>query len=257
MKQKKLGILLCLVLVLALTGCGKKKTKIESEETDYIGNLTENTLTLHPDGTLDQVICEELKDTDVAAGAEEYVKGEIDAYNAKMGVNKISLLQYSAEGTKGKAAIRYSDMESYRSFNLINVELQDFDKDKADALTQQMQPPTEEQDFSDDDLASVSDAELIEAGIDPEEFRSGKYKEEKESEEPEVVTATFTDASGTLVKSADVPADRMMLFIDEETTLVFDTGVVYYTNGHGTIQGSNKVKTDGKGTCIVIFVFNY
>ncbi len=253
--KRKWGFMIFLVLVLSLAGCGKKKKEIVQEETDYIGDITENTLTFHADGTIDQVICEDLRDTEEASGAEQFVRNEIDTYNGSVGVSKVSLLQYETEGTKGKAAIRYSDMESYRGFNLVNISLQDFDRAAVDQLAASQLPKEEQDEFTEADLASVSDAELAEAGIDPEEFRSGKYKETKE--EQEQITATFTDASGKLVESKDVTEGKMMVVTEEETILTFESGVVYYTNSHGKILDRDSVKADGKGPCVVIFVFNY
>ena len=265
MVKNALIYILSVLMIFSLVGCGKKQ---EEEEEEYvrpsvIGEINENTLKLSPNGTLLEISCEDFNgsaiDTD---GLEEYINSEIDEYNKKAGVNKISLVEFQEQDGVVKTAIQYSDVATYNSFNMMDLDINLYDADKAyDIMMEDMATSTDaNQIVMTATPTEINVEELAEAGYDLSEIEAmenGTYDEETASETD--AEATFTDASSLEdINAADITgASYMMLVTNEAYTYVVNGGNILYYDKHAELLDSTSVKTDGKGKSIIIYSFNY
>ena len=265
MVKNALIYILSVLMIISLVGCGKKQ---EEEVEEYvrpsvIGEINENTLKLSPNGTLLEISCEDFNgsaiDTD---GLEEYINSEIDEYNKKAGVNKISLVEFQEQDGVVKTAIQYSDVATYNSFNMMDLDINLYDADKAyDIMMEDMATTTDaNQIVMTATPTEINVEELAEAGYDLSEIEAmenGTYDEETASETD--AEATFTDASSLEdINAADITgASYMMLVTNEAYTYVVNGGNILYYDKHAELLDSTSVKTDGKGKSIIIYSFNY
>jgi hypothetical protein len=100
------------------TGCNKKKLFGE----DYIGDVNTNTMTVNEDGSILEIACQDFSGvTYDISGLEDTIKSEIEDYRTKNGETddnaSVELLQYENEDGFVRAAIRYSNLDSYNRFN--------------------------------------------------------------------------------------------------------------------------------------------
>lgn len=253
------------LMILSLVGCGKKE---EEEEEEYvrasvIGEINENTVKLSPNGTLLEISCEDFAGSDIdTASLEEYINSEIDEYNKNAGVSKISLVEFQEEDGVVKTAIQYSDVYTYNSFNMMELDINLYDPDKAyDIMMEDMATATDaNQIVMTSSPTEINVEELAEAGYDLSEIEAmenGTYEEETASTTD--AQATFTDATSLNdINAEDITgASYMMLVTNEAYTYVVNGGNILYYDKHAELIDSTSVKTDGKGKSIIVYSFNY
>ena len=257
--------ILSILMLISLVGCGKKQ---EEEEEEYvrasvIGDINENTVKLSPNGTLLEISCENFSGSEVdTAGLEEYINSEIEEYNKNAGVSKISLVEFQEEDGVVKTAIQYSDVATYNSFNMMNLDINLYDADKAyDIMMEDMATTTDaNQIVMTASPTEINVEELAEAGYDLSEIEAmenGTYDEETASETD--AEATFTDATSLNdINAADISgASYMMLVTNEAYTYTVNGGNILYYDKHAELIDATSVRTDGKGKSIIVYSFNY
>ncbi len=247
---RTLTILMVWVMVLTFSSCGKKEevtTESIPVETDYIGTTSRNTIRIDASGGVLEIAVEDY--TGIEYKIEEikaYIQGEVDAYNRKLGVNKINFRQIMNEGNVVKTAISYTDLETYSDFNRMSVKLQNYNAATADRIMAEEAEKTRVEKVTTEH--EISAAELAEAGYDPSELTT----EQVEEAATEKVVASFTDENGGTVISDKIDANgNMMLITDEKLTFELASGKFLYTNEHAALM-DGAVRTDGSGTAIIV-----
>lgn len=274
--KKKEGLKKVLVLSMAVSlmlgsvvGCGKKveETNEKIPEVNYVGSATSNTLTLYPDGSLMEVACEDYSDANfLYQDLQNYIDTEINSYNQKEGVSKISLLQYQDAFGLIKTAIKYSDFDTYVSFNNMEMKLTAYDVNQADEIAKEEAEKRLQISSSTDTTSNVkheiSAEELAEAGYSLEQIQAAEEgsaaAELSEGISVEDTVATFTDVdTQKVVKSSEISTDgNMMLIVDEKMDIRLESGKILYTNEHASVEGG-VATTDGSGTAIIVFYVTY
>ncbi len=263
--RKAFIIILSALMLISLVGCGKKKEEDEEEyvRASVIGDIDEDTLKLSPNGTLLEISCEDFSNSDIdVSGLEAYINSEIDSYNEKAGVSKISLVEYQEQDGVVKTAIQFSDIATYNSFNMMKLDINLFDAKVAeDVIKKDMATETDAtQIVMTASPTEINVEELAEAGYDLSEIEAmenGTYDDETASETD--ADATFTDAvSLDEIKVKDVSgASYMMLITDEASVYTINGGNILYYSKHAEQINSSTVRTDGTGKTVIIYNFNY
>lgn len=257
---RRTGIfVLCALMCLMLSGCGKKKPQ-EEEERNYIGNVTQDTITIFGDGSIQEIACDDYSNVSFDySELEQYIKDSIDEYDQNNGQDKITFLQYSNLDGVVRTAIRYSDIDVYNDFNKTAYRISDYDAAACDSVAQkavEAELDAVPEEDTEQDISSMSAEELAEAGLSPEDIQQ---EEAVETITQEAVLATFTDASGGgEVNSAQVGENAtggtlQMIFVDSEIYLSIPDADILYVNGHASLQDAHNAHTDGKGTAIIIY----
>ena len=255
--KKRSRFLICtLLMVTLLSACGRqeevKTTEAAAEirEKEYIGETARNTIRLSPDGNVLEISVEDY--TSVIYDEEDlkkFIQSEIDSYNEKLGVNKISFREMKLEGNVVKLAISYSDLETYAAFNRMSVKLSKYDPSTADRIAAEEAAKNKVEERKTEEVV-ISDAELAEAGYSPEELEQQKTEEEEASEAP--VKAVFTGPSGNTVGADDIPSgENLMLVTDERIAVELENGQIQYVNTHATFQDGAAL-TEGEGTAVIV-----
>ena len=252
---KRILIGLLMTSMLMLPSCGKKEEATTSEpETiapkEYIGKTGRNTIRISPDGNVLEISIEDY--TSVNTNVEElkeYINTQIDEYNQKTGVNRVSFRELKQEGNVMKVAISYSDLETYADFNRMSISLSSYSSEKADEVAR-AEAERVKADERSTEAPDISQAELLEAGYEPGELP--ELQEASEQEEVKEIHEEFTDPSGKKIVSDQVPAgENMMLKTDERIAVELESGQILYTNHHAEIQDGTAL-TDGEGTAVIV-----
>lgn len=230
--KKYIYLIISITLLLTFSSCGKKEDeKPEYVRPDVFEGYNDSTLIFNADGSITEIAMQDYNGSDVdTTGLKSYVESEINEANKKLGSESISMTDYFDDSGVIKAAIHYTDINSYNYFNKTAYEMSGFDPDKCDLVV-----PIEE---------------IIDASVTDSTFGEP---------ETEVVEATFTDASDKSVKtSSEISKSYMMLILDDKVDVKFDDGkVLYYNSGVQNISGENTVKCSGERKAVIVFEFNY
>lgn len=114
MKRRLLitGIMLSAVL---LSGC-----------TGGVDSITTNTMTIHKDGSIEDVSVEDFSDGDYEMTAlEQFITDEVNDYNTEYGEDSIVIKSLQTENSLAKVQLTYEDMEDYNAFNHTEYRLQE------------------------------------------------------------------------------------------------------------------------------------
>ena len=239
-------LVLLLLLVLALSACGKEEEPEVIPEQDHIGGVKTNTLRISASGALTEIAVEDYSGTQYQlADIEKFVRSEIDSYNKEKGVEKISFLQIRDDNGIVKTAIAYNDITAYNEFNHVDLKLTAYNSKTADSIAAE----EAEQHAVTEEKKELSEAELAEAGYDAS---SMDQQEIEDLVEDKAVTATLADEKGNKVASDAIDAnEKMMLITTEKLNVVLEDGKVLYTNDHAVVDGT-AAQTDGEGKAIVV-----
>lgn len=230
--KKYFYLIVSITLLLAFTSCGKKgDDKPEYVRPDIFEGYDDSTLILKADGSITEIAMQDYNGSDVdTTGLKSYVESEIKNANSKLGSENIAMTDYFDDSGVIKAAIHYTDINSYNYFNGSDYEMSGFDPEKCDIAVP---------------IDGIFDASVTDA-------TSGDA-------ETEIVEATFTDASDKSVKrSSEISRSYMMLILDDKVDVTFEDGkVLYYNSKVSKGKGDNNVKCSGEGKAVIVFEFNY
>ena len=250
---KKVFIGLLLVTLMILPSCGKKEEATTTEpdvisKKEYIGTTGRNTIRISPDGNVLEISIEDYSSVNYKEDElKKYIETEVNDYNQKIGVNKVSFRELKTEGNVVKVALSYSDLDTYAAFNGMDISLTAYSAEKADRVARE-EAEQNKADEKNTETPAISQAELLEAGYEPGELP----KPEEPTEAEKVVKEEFTDASGVKVTSDKVPAGgNMMLKTSERIAVELENGQILYTNHHATIQDGTAM-TDGEETAVIV-----
>ncbi len=266
MKKMITAVLTALALLTALVGCGKKDNEYNITNKDYFSDYDTDTIIMDENGDILEISIDDYSDvTFDYSGLSDYIKNEVKAYNDKAGAEKISFVQFDNNDGIVKSAIIYNDFDSYNDFNNMNVTFSLYNEEYCNEIANEefvklnaasMSDETEETD------EEVSDAELAEAGLTRAEYDDLKREQDKEKEDgkvPEVITATFTDAStNDVVDSSSITDESIMMFtVPGAIDIKLDGGEFLYYNKHAVLDSSGTISTDGEGVAIIVFKMNF
>ncbi len=267
MKCKKLCvILITLILLVSAAGCGKKN-EYSAVKDDYISSYDKNTIIMNTSGDILEISVDDYNGVSFDySQLVDYIKSEVEAYNKKVGGEKISFLQYGEKDGIVKSALLYNDFDSYNEFNNMNVTFSLYNAEYCDSIANEEFAKTHaavavSTDISDED-EEISDDQLAEAGLTRDEYEKRKAEQQQEQAEgkaPDVVTATFTDASSKeTVDSSEITDGSIMMFtVPNAIDIKLDGGKFLYYNNHAVLSEDGVMSTDGEGTAIVVFKMNY
>ena len=238
--KKYLYLIISIILIISITSCGKKEKEQAPEyvRPDVFEGYDESTIVFKADGSILEIAMQDYNQSDVDySGLKSYVESEIKATNSKLGSENISMTDYFDDSGIIKAAIHYTDLNSYNAFNCSAYEMAAYDPDKVNIRVPSIDAPPAS--LTDAEGASVSDA-LIDEYTD-------------------VYEATFTDAKdGSVKRSSEISKSYMMLTVDDKVDVSFEDGKVLYYNSYATKgKKDNTVKCSGEGKAIIVFEFNY
>ena len=261
--KRYISMLLIAMMVILLAGCGKKVEEEEVERVSIIGDITENTLIFSSNGTVLEISCQDYSQDQIdVSGLEDYIQTEIDDYNNNLGINKISLQEYIEDDGFVRTAIRYSDVDAYNEFNMLDMNVSMYRAESADEIARA-------------DMASITNAivtvepteineeELAGTGYDLEdieEMETGTYDASSASDaEEELDEATFTDASTMdTVKSDEINNDSYMMFIsDKPMNYKIDGGSILYFNKNAELIDASTVRVTGESKAVVVYNYNF
>ena len=253
--ERKVFLAILLAGLMLLPSCGKKEevtTSAEPEtvsEKEHIGSTGRNTIRISPDGSVLEISVEDYSSVDFKPDElQEYIDSEVNSYNERIGVNKVSFRELKTEGNVVKVALSYSDLENYAAFNRMDISMTSYSAEKADQVAKAEAEQNKADERATEAPAAISQAELLEAGYEP-----GELPEQEElTEEEKEIKEEFTDADGAKVTSDKVPAGgNMMLKTSERLAVELEGGQILYTNHHATIQDGTAI-TDGDGTAVIV-----
>ncbi|WP_310604663.1 hypothetical protein [Anaerosporobacter sp.] len=111
-------ILVGILLLVAMTGCGKNKVSITAED------VTTNTIVIKKDSTIQSSIVEAFdKEYYSQDELEVFIKEEINDYNKKNGENEIEMHSIHVADQKASVVFNYNDIDDYSTFNGIDAKL--------------------------------------------------------------------------------------------------------------------------------------
>ena len=265
---KYICLVLIMTLIMGLTACGKKKDDGPVEKISVIGDVNETTLKLNANGSVIEIACEDFAHTEAAIDTstlEDFIKSEIDKYNAEAGGNKITFLEYQNEDNFVRTAIQYIDIDTYNSFNLMELAMSEFNKDAADKIVKDEQASLTDaaksidmEEMSEEEKAELEE-ELAGAGYNLEDIESGLLDETASEGDAEELVATFTDAStGSVVKSDEITdSSYMMIITDEPMNYYINGGKIVYYNKNCELVNETTVKVSGEGKAVIVYTFNF
>ena len=265
---KYICLVLIMTLIMGLTACGKKKDDGPVEKISVIGDVNETTLKLTDNGSVIEIACEDFAHTEAAIDTstlEEFIKSEIDKYNAEAGGNKITFLEYQNDDNFVRTAIQYIDIDTYNSFNLMELAMSEFNKEAADKIVKDEQASLTDaaKSIDMDEMSEEEKAELEEelagAGYNLEDIESGLLDETASEGDAEELVATFTDAStGSVVKSDEITnSSYMMIITDEPMNYYINGGKIVYYNKNAELVNETTVKVSGEGKAVIVYTFNF
>lgn len=255
-KKRVIGLVLACTMILGLGGCGKNKKEVKpANGVSIIGDITENTVKLSPNGIVTEISCQDYSETGTdISGLKDYIDEEIKNYNDSKGSTKISIVEYVEDDKSAKIALQYTDFEAYVDFNKLDSELVPYDSQVIiDMVAAELKA---EDDKPAIDTSNVNLEELAEAGYDIEDLENGVLGGDV-SEASATDAATLTDAvSNNVVKAGDVdPTNLMMLITNENLNYSINSGKVLYYNSKAIYVNENTVLTTGDGKAIIVFSF--
>ena len=265
---KYICLVLIMTLIMGLTACGKKKDDGPVEKISVIGDVNETTLKLNANGSVIEIACEDFAHTEAAIDTstlEEFIKSEIDKYNAEAGGNKITFLEYQNENNFVRTAIQYIDIDTYNSFNLMELAMSEFNKEAADKIVKDEQASLTDaaksidmEEMSEEEKAELEE-ELAGAGYNLEDIESGLLDETASEGDADELVATFTDAStGSVVKSDEITdSSYMMIITDEPMNYYINGGKIVYYNKNCELVNETTVKVSGEGKAVIVYTFNF
>ena len=265
---KYICLVLIMTLIMGLTACGKKKDDGPVEKISVIGDVNETTLKLNANGSVIEIACEDFAHTEAAIDTstlEEFIKSEIDKYNAEAGGNKITFLEYQNDDNFVRTAIQYIDIDTYNSFNLMELAMSEFNKEAADKIVKDEQASLTDaaksidmEEMSEEEKAELEE-ELAGAGYNLEDIESGLLDETASEGDAEELVATFTDAStGSVVKSDEITnSSYMMIITDEPMNYYINGGKIVYYNKNCELVNETTVKVSGEGKAVIVYTFNF
>lgn len=265
---KYICLVLIVTLIMGLTACGKKKDDGPVEKISVIGDVNETTLKLNANGSVIEIACEDFAHTEAAIDTstlEDFIKSEIDKYNAEAGGNKITFLEYQNEDNFVRTAIQYIDIDTYNSFNLMELAMSEFNKEAADKIVKDEQASLTDaaksidmEEMSEEEKAELEE-ELAGAGYNLEDIESGLLDETASEGDAEELVATFTDAStGSVVKSDEITdSSYMMIITDEPMNYYINGGKIVYYNKNCELVNETTVKVSGEGKAVIVYTFNF
>jgi hypothetical protein len=108
-------LVLCVVLlsiILTAVGCRKEDIVLTAEE------VTTNTILAKSNGVLQVATVEDFNKSYYSLSElEDFIKKEVDAYNKKIGDNKVAIEEIKLNSGKAVMLLTYSGMEQYVNFN--------------------------------------------------------------------------------------------------------------------------------------------
>lgn len=265
---KYICLVLIMTLIMGLTACGKKKDDGPVEKISVIGDVNETTLKLNANGSVIEIACEDFAHTEAAIDTstlEEFIKSEIDKYNAEAGGNKITFLEYQNDDNFVRTAIQYTDIDTYNSFNLMELAMSEFNKEAADKIVKDEQASLTDaaksidmEEMSEEEKAELEE-ELAGAGYNLEDIESGLLDETASEGDADELVATFTDAStGSVVKSDEITdSSYMMIITDEPMNYYINGGKIVYYNKNCELVNETTVKVSGEGKAVIVYTFNF
>ena len=265
---KYICLVLIMTLIMGLTACGKKKDDGPVEKISVIGDVNETTLKLNANGSVIEIACEDFAHTEAVIDTstlEEFIKSEIDKYNAEAGGNKITFLEYQNDDNFVRTAIQYIDIDTYNSFNLMELAMSEFNKEAADKIVEDEQASLTDaakgidmEEMSEEEKAELEE-ELAGAGYNLEDIESGLLDETASEGDAEELVATFTDAStGSVVKSDEITdSSYMMIITDEPMNYYINGGKIVYYNKNCELVNETTVKVSGEGKAVIVYTFNF
>ena len=266
LKNTILGILIG-TLIFTQTSCGKQEEVTTTEEEKIIpvsvmGDITENTLKISPNGTILEIACEDYKDTSVdVSNLSNFIKSEVDEFNYKNGEEKVKFIEYNEENGFVRTALQYSDINSYNEFNSLDVQISLY---KADVPNEILRAELASENDAKPVVMKpkVSEEELAEAGYSLEDLEKLEQQENKAAVDTASISdaiATLTDAtSGNVLNSNDISGDSLMMIVtDEQINIVVNSGKVRYANKYADITGENSASTLGKGKSVVVYEYEF
>ena len=265
---KYICLVLIMTLIMGLTACGKKKDDGPVEKISVIGDVNETTLKLNANGSVIEIACDDFAHTEAAIDTstlEDFIKSEIDKYNAEAGGNKITFLEYQNENNFVRTAIQYIDIDTYNSFNLMELAMSEFNKEAADKIVKDEQASLTDaaksidmEEMSEEEKAELEE-ELAGAGYNLEDIESGLLDETASEGDAEELVATFTDAStGSVVKSDEITdSSYMMIITDEPMNYYINGGKIVYYNKNCELVNETTVKVSGEGKAVIVYTFNF
>ena len=265
---KYICLVLIMTLIMGLTACGKKKDDGPVEKISVIGDVNETTLKLNANGSVIEIACEDFAHTEAAIDTstlEDFIKSEIDKYNAEAGGNKITFLEYQNDDNFVRTAIQYIDIDTYNSFNLMELAMSEFNKEAADKIVKDEQASLTDaaksidmEEMSEEEKAELEE-ELAGAGYNLEDIESGLLDETASEGDADELVATFTDAStGSVVKSDEITdSSYMMIITDEPMNYYINGGKIVYYNKNCELVNETTVKVSGEGKAVIVYTFNF
>ena len=225
-----------------------------------LGDTTENTLVFRSDGTLMEISVEDYNGTDIdVSGLETYIKDSITEYNSSNGANRLSMLEYEERDGVVRTAIQYSDINTYNNFNMVDILIDEYDKDAADEVAQaEAEARLKAKPVVKVEEVEIDEEALAEAGYSLDDIETGAIEESSgDIATATDAVATFTDASGNEYNSDDISNGEYMM-IKTEYNIVFkiENGSIYYTNYHAEKLDDSSARSNGDGVAIILYNFN-
>ena len=117
--MKKITLVLLGILILVvMTGCGKNKVSITAED------VTTNTIVIKEDNTVQSSIVEDFdKEYYSQEELETFIKEEVTDYNEKNGEDQIKMHSIHVADKKASVVFNYNDIDDYSIFNGISAKL--------------------------------------------------------------------------------------------------------------------------------------
>jgi hypothetical protein len=111
-------VLLGILLLIVMSGCGKDKVSISAED------VTTNTIVIKKDNTVQSSIVEDFdKDYYSKEELETFINEEVTDYNKKNGENQIEMHSIQVTDQKASVVFNYIDIEDYSVFNGTSAKL--------------------------------------------------------------------------------------------------------------------------------------
>lgn len=111
-------VLLGILLLIVMTGCGKDKVSISAED------VTTNTIVIKKNNTVQSSIIEDFdKDYYSKEELETFINEEVTDYNKKNGEDQIKMHSIHVTEQKASVVFDYNDIEDYSAFNGTSAKL--------------------------------------------------------------------------------------------------------------------------------------
>lgn len=116
--KKVILVLLGILFLVVMTGCGKNKVTITAED------VTTNTIVIKEDNTVQSSIVEDFdKEYYSQEELETFIQEEVTDYNEKNGEDQIKMHSIHVADKKASVVFNYNDIDDYSVFNGISAKL--------------------------------------------------------------------------------------------------------------------------------------